>query len=130
MSFLQSNPDDLTIPNLMEALQHNHGFLLASQQYIAKKWNLHYSDKILKKMIKDFGLTDFINQIRSKIVEDCYRKTYLKGVQEGDATSLQWYLNRYGHHVDFLDTVDGESDSKRDTKSILERITSFQPEAD
>ncbi len=130
MNYMTSDPNDLSITDLMEALSQSQGFIVSTQSYIMKKWGLNYPSTILTKMIKKYNLVDYVNQLRKKMVEDCYRKTYAKGVQEGDTICMQWYLNRYGHHVDFLDTAEGETDSKRDTKGILERIKGIQSEAD
>jgi len=126
MSYLQSDPNDLKVDQLCEALTQSYGFIQATQAYIAKKCNLHFTAVTIKKMIQKFGLVDYVNELRTKIVEDCYRKTYLKAVQEGDTNAMQWYLEKYGHHVDFLPEKVENSTNLNTFKEILERQKSIE----
>ncbi|CAB4166311.1 hypothetical protein UFOVP844_22 [uncultured Caudovirales phage] len=128
MSYLQSDISLLSVDKLVEALMQSQGFLSAAQSYIAKKWQYHFSLPTLRKSIERYNLTEYVNEMRSKIVEDCYRKTYQKAVVEGDNTCLQYYLENYGHHVDFLGSKDTETTMKGNVKEILATIKSFQSE--
>jgi len=130
MSYFQSDTSELSSEMLIEALMQNQGFLQATQSYIAKKWQLHFTTVTLKKCIIRFGLTEYVNELRTKVVEDCYRKTYVKAVQDGDNTALQFYLDKYGHHVDFLGSKDDETKMKGNVKEILESIKGLLAETD
>ncbi len=112
----------LTVEPLIEALEHSRGFIGATQKYIKKRWNFEVPLSTIRNKIREMNCEEWLTDIRKGLAEDCLRKTILKGVQDGDTSCLFWVLNRYGHHVDFLDTQDSETESKKGWKDILDHV--------
>lgn len=67
-------------------------------------------------------MQDWLDEVRKSLVEDCLSKTFAKGVAQGDNNCLAWVLEKYGHHVDFLDGKDVETESKKGWKELLTHV--------
>jgi len=68
-----------------------------------KKWGYDIGTKTIKSKIQMEGLDEWLDDIRKSLVEDCMKKTFLKGIQDGDNHCLFWVLNHYKQHIDFLE---------------------------
>ncbi len=110
---------NFTCEQLIEALEKNRGFVLAAQKYLLRTYGIKASYNTMKTMIRNWGMKDWLAEIRKSLVEDCLNKTFAKGIQEGDNHCIFWVLEKYAHHVDFLDAVDAEQESKKGWKEIL-----------
>jgi len=114
----------LTSEMLIEALEKSQGFIHHAREYIFQKTGYRPSRHIIKSRIKEWGMEDYLYDMRTSLVETCKRKAFHKAVADGDNTCLFWILNRYGHHLDFLDGIDSETESKRGWKTLLEHVKS------
>ena len=121
----------MTVEQLIEALEANKGFILASQRYIKKKYGFEPNTHTVKKKIKEWGLTEWLYDIRTELVENCMQRAFHKGIAEGDNHCIFWTLEKYGHHVDFLDGKDTETESKKGWRELLEYVKgNTEPKAD
>lgn len=109
----------LTAELLIEALEENKGFILAAARYLQKNHGLKVDSGYIKKMCEEWGMNDWLLSIRKGLAEECMRKTMQKGIVEGDNQCLFWVLNKYGHHVDYLDSRDENSEAKQGWQEIL-----------
>ncbi len=121
--------DDLSPELLIEALEKSQGFINHARKYIFQKTGHTPSRSTIKSRIKQWGMEEFVEDIRVSLVETCKRKAFYKAVEDGDNHCLFWVINRYGHHVDFLDAIDAETESKRGWKTLLEHVKTTEPQA-
>jgi len=89
--------------HLIEALSKCHGLVLTSSKYIEKKWGYKISPNTIRTVMKNEGMDDFLDDIRKGSVELCLRKTFDKGIADGDNHCLFYILNQYKQHLDFLE---------------------------
>lgn len=121
---------ELKVEHLTEALEKNKGFILASKRYIKKTYGYDVSFATLKSRIMEWGLDEWLLDIRKELAEDCLNRAFHKGIAEGDNHCIFWVLDRYGHHVDFLDSRDTETESKKGWKELLTYVkATAQPQA-
>lgn len=118
----------LTPEDLIEALQKSQGFIHHTCEYLYQKTGHKPSRHTIKARIKEWGMEEFLEDIRLNLVESCKRKAFYKAAADGDNHCLFWILNRYGHHLDFLDAADAETESKRGWKTLLEHVKTTKPE--
>jgi len=113
---------DLTPELLIEALEENQGFVLSSIKWLKaeKNWNTSY--KKVKTRIADWGMEDWLYDLRSSLAERCMKRVFYKGCAEGDNHCLFWVLHKYGHHVDFLDSADTQTESMKGWKELLDYV--------
>jgi len=113
--------NDISFEMLVEALEHSQGFFCHAQSFLKKKYNHDISHATMKHRVKMFDLTDWVEDLRRKNVEIALKKTYKKALEDGDNQCLQWILNRWMHHVDYLEEkTTTEPESKKGWKEILE----------
>lgn len=113
---------DLVVEDLIEALTKTQGFLHAAKRYLKKHKNCDLCYNALKKRVKEWGLEEWLKDMRTSLAEDCLQKAFHKGISEGDNHCIFWVLERYGHHVDFLDSKDTETESKKGWRELLEYV--------
>jgi len=116
-----ANPN-FTCEQLIEALEKTRGFVLSAQKYLLKTYGIKASYHTMKTMIRDWGMEDWLDEIRKSLVEDCLNKTFAKGIQDGDNHCIFWVLEKYGHHADFLGGIDAETESKKGWKELLSHV--------
>jgi hypothetical protein len=112
----------LTQDHLCEALYECKGFLHASKKYIKEKWGYSVDTETMKRRIELLGLQGWLDDIRKDLVEQCFRKTYAKAVEDGDKQCMFWILDKYGHYVNFLEPMKEKADSEKGWKVILQRV--------
>lgn len=113
---------NLTYEHLVEALESTRGFILAAKKYIEKTWGYSVGYSTIKSRIIEWGMEDWLDDIRKSLVEDCLARTFHNGIKNGDNTCLSWVLKTYGHHVDFLGGIDTETESKKGWRELLEYV--------
>ncbi len=113
---------ELTPELLIEALEENHGFVLSSIKWLQHEKNCKTSYKVVKNRIENWGMSDWLYDIRSSLAERCMKKVFHKGCAEGDNHCLFWVLHKYGHHVDFLDSADTQTESMKGWKELLDYV--------
>jgi hypothetical protein len=113
---------DLTPEMLIEALEKNKGFILAAVKHIKSVYGISISYSTVKSRINEWGMEDWLNDIRTSLVEDCMRRTFHKGIEKGDNHCIFWVLEKYGHHIDFLSGKDTETESKKGWKELLQHV--------
>jgi len=111
---------DFTADQLIEALTHSRGFILSAKKYLLKVYGITTGYSTIKTCIKNWEMGDWLDEIRKSLVEDCLNKTFAKGVADGDNHCIFWILEKYGHHVDFLDGKDTETESKKGWRELLD----------
>lgn len=111
---------DFTADQLIEALTKTRGFILAAKKYLQSEYGIKTSYMTIKNSIKRWDMQDWLDEIRTSLVEDCLSKTFAKGIAAGDNHCLMWALDKYGHHLDFLDGKDVETESKKGWKELLQ----------
>lgn len=114
--------EDFTCEQLIEALSKSRGFILSAKKYLEHTYGIRTSFKRIKTKIKLWEMQDWLDDIRKSLVEDCLSKTFAKAVAQGDNTCLGWIIEKYGHHVDFLDGKDVETESKKGWKELLQIV--------
>jgi hypothetical protein len=114
--------EELTFEHLVEALIESRGFVLGAKKYIKKKFSYDVGYAIIKSRINEWGMQEWLDDLRRSLVEDCMKKAFHKGISEGDNHCIFWVLEKYGHHVDFLDGKDSETESKKGWKVLLDYI--------
>lgn len=119
---LKLNNPQITVELLTEVLAETNGMLNTATKILKEKHAIGVSSKTLVKYIDLWGMQEWIEDMRSSIVEDCFNKTYMKGLVEGDNQCLFWVLDRYGHHLKFLERNDVQTESRKGWKEILERV--------
>ena len=119
---------DFTCDQLIEALSKSRGFILAAKKYLMHTYGIKTGYSTIKTCIKNWGMDDWLDEVRKSLVEDCLNKTFAKGVAEGDNHCLMWVLEKYGHHIDFLDGKDTETESKKGWRELLEREKHSEPD--
>jgi hypothetical protein len=112
----------LTCEHIIDALDKNKGFVFAAKRYIKKTYGYDVGYNTIKKRIKEWGMEDWLYDMRKTLVEDCLQKTFAKSIADGDNSSIMWVLDRYGHHLDFLDSADTDTQSKKGWKELLDYI--------
>lgn len=110
---------ELTHEHLTEALMETKGFILSAQKYLKKKYGYRPDTGTIKKRIEEWGMHEWLEDIRKSLVEDCLQKTFHKGIAQGDNHCIFWVLEKYGHHVDFLGGKDTETESKKGWRELL-----------
>lgn len=116
---------DFTPEQLIDALEKSRGFILAAKKYLLKVYGIKTGYSTIQSWIKHWDMQDWLDEIRKSLVEDCLNKTFAKGVAEGDNHCIFWILEKYGHHVDFLDGKDAETESKKGWRELLEQQKRF-----
>ena len=111
---------DFTAEQLIEALTKSRGFILSAKKYLQSVFGIKTSYSTIKNWIIHWGMQEWLDEIRKSLVEDCLNKTFAKGVADGDNHCIFWILEKYGHHIDFLDGKDEESESKKGWRELLE----------
>lgn len=115
------NPQ-FTCEQLIEALEKSRGFILASQKYLLKVYGIKTGYSTIKSCIRMWDMQDWIDDIRKSLVEDCLAKTFHKGIAEGDNHCIFWVLDKYAHHIDFLDGKDTDQESKKGWRELLDHV--------
>lgn len=110
---------DFTAEQLIEALTKSRGFILAAKKYLLHTYGIKTGYSTIKTCIRDWNMQDWLDEVRKSLVEDCLNKTFAKGVADGDNHCIFWILDKYGHHIDFLGSKDGETESKKGWKELL-----------
>lgn len=113
---------NFTCEQLIEALEKSRGFVLAAQKYLFKTYDIQASYNTMKSCIKMWDMQDWLDDIRKSLVEDCLSKTFHKGIANGDNHCIFWVLEKYGHHVDFLDGKETEQESKKGWRELLDHV--------
>jgi len=113
---------DFTADQLIEALTKSRGFILAAKKYLYNVYGIKTGQSTIKNWIKEWGMEEWLDEIRRSLVEDCLNKTFAKGVAEGDNACLFWVLEKYSHHIDFLGGKDTETESKKGWREILDHV--------
>lgn len=114
--------DPVTAEDIAEALHQSKGFLFNALDIIKKNTGHQMTVNTLKNRIRDWGLEEYLYDIRTHLVESCKKTLIYKAIKEKDNMCLFWILKRYGHHVDFINSVDSETESKRGWKALLEHV--------
>ena len=116
---------DLTFDEIRDAVVAAHGIYGSACKYVQSMYGICIQRKELVKYIQDWGLEEYIDSIRKQAVEGALHRTIAKGIEEGDNAALFWFLNKYGHHADFLAPQGGEEgESKDGWKQILQAVRS------
>jgi len=113
---------DFTAEQLIEALSKSRGFILAAKKYLLSVYGIKTGYSTIKTCIRNWEMQDWLDEVRKSLVEDCLSKTFAKSVADGDNHCLMWVLAKYGHHVDFLDGKDIESESKKGWRELLDHV--------
>jgi len=113
---------DLTFEHLSKALIETRGFVLAAKRYIKKEFGYDVDYSTIKNRISEWGMQEWLDDLRRSLVEDCMQKAFHKGIADGDNHCIFWALEKYDHHVDFLDGKDSETASKKGWKVLLEYV--------
>lgn len=122
--------DQLTEEILVESLVENNGMYHATVRSIRQKHDIPITMDHLKRHITLWGMEDFVHEIRAGMVENCFSKTYEKGVQKGDNQCLFYVMDKFGHHLEFLPEREIETESNKGWQNILGIIKdSSEPEA-
>src|ERR1044072_9793297 len=93
---------DLTPEMLSGALEESKGFVLAALKALRKEYELDISYSLIKSRSKEWGMEEWLEDLRKGLVEDCMNRVFYKGIQKLDNHCIFWVLEKYGHHVDFL----------------------------
>lgn len=121
---------ELTFEHLKEALEKERGFILSAKKYLKREFNIDVNYKTVKARIEEWGMQEFIDDLRKSLVEDCLHRTFDKGINKGDNHCIFWVLEKYSHHIDFLGGKDTETESKKGWKVLLEYVKATpEPEA-
>jgi hypothetical protein len=116
-------PDpNFTFEQLVEALEKSRGFILAAKKYLFKVYNIQAGYRTIKSCVRMWGMEEWLDDIRKSLVEDCLSKTFAKGIAEGDNHCIFWVLEKYGHHLDFLDGIETEQESKKGWRELLGHV--------
>src|SRR6187401_1265205 len=103
---------NFTCEQLIESLERTKGFVLSAQKYLRNTYGIDASYYTMRSKIKEWDMVDWVDEIRKGLVEECMAKTFYKAIQEGDNHCIFWVLDKYQHHVDFLDSKDTETESR------------------
>ncbi len=114
--------EKLTYDHLVEALTETRGFIYAAKKYIKRKFDYDVCYQTINSRIKEWEMQDWLDDQRKSLVEDCMQKAFHKGIADGDNHCLFWVMDKYGHHVNFLDGKDSETESKKGWKVLLDYI--------
>lgn len=112
----------LTPEHLIEAFEKSKGFILGAKKYIKYTFGYDVAYKTIKSRIHEWGMQDWIDDIRKELVENCMQRTFAKAIQDGDNHCIFWVLEKYGHHIDFLDSKETETQSKKGWKELLDYV--------
>jgi len=110
-------PDEYKVEHLMEALERCRCFVAQSQKYIKAKWGYYMSTQTINRLIREEGIDEWVNDVRRELVEDSMTKVFKKAIHDGDNQCLMWVLNKYKHHIDFLEPKE-ENQPKHDVGEI------------
>lgn len=116
------NYSKISHEHLCEALEQSRGFYHAAKRYIKTKWGYGVDSETIKKRVKEWGMEDWLADIRKGVVEQCLDKTYAKAIENGDNACMFWVLERYGHHIDYLEQKKEVTDSEKGWKVILSNV--------
>lgn len=114
--------EHLTSEHLIEALEKSKGFILGAKKYIKQTFGYDVGYQTIKSRINDWGMQDWLDDIRKELTEDCLKKTYAKAIMEGDNHCIFWVLNKYGHHLDWLQSDETDTESKKGWKELLKHV--------
>ena len=113
---------DFTAEQLIEALQVSRGFILAAKKYLLKTYDIKTGYSTIKTCIKQWGMEEWLDEIRQSLVEDCLAKTFAKAIAQGDNHCIFWVLDKYAHHIDFIDGRETEQESKKGWRELLDYV--------
>lgn len=118
--------DYVTAEELIEAIQACYGIIGSVIQYLQEHFNKKTYRRYLKERIKEWDLSELLDESRKNGVEKCLRTMFSKGIDEGSEKAMMWMLDRYGQHCDFLDEREesGLESSKGDISGYYEHIHS------
>jgi hypothetical protein len=119
---IKDSGPELKCEQLIEALTKTRGFILAAKKYLSITYRIEIGCETIKKRIALWGMQDWLDELRKSLVEDCLQKTFSKGIAEGDNHCLMWVLDKFGHHTDFLDGKDTETQAKKGWKELLDYV--------
>jgi len=114
--------NEFTADQLIEALTKTRGFVLAAKKYLLNVYGVETGVRTIKICIERWGMQEWLDEIRKSLVEDCLNKTFAKGIADGDNHCLFWVLEKYAHHIDFLDGKDAETESKKGWRELLDHV--------
>lgn len=113
---------DFSAEELIEALEQCQGFIETARKLLEKKKGGKISTHKIKNRIELWGMKEWLAELRKELVAKCMRKAFHKAAVEGDNTCMFWAINKYGHHVDFLEGVDSNTESQRGWKVLLDYV--------
>lgn len=119
---MRNDVDKLTCEMLVDAFIESNGLIHKAKKLLQRDHNIQVSVAEIKRAVTAWGMEDFLQEIRSGMVESCFDTTYNKALG-GDNQSLFYIQEKFGHHLDFLpEKESSDTDSHKGWKEILENI--------
>lgn len=105
---------EISAEQLIEALEKNYGIISSAIEYLRQHFGISIDRKTIADKIKFWDMDEFVLNCRKAGVEKALKKTFAKGIDEGDSNALGWILKVYGHHAEFLDMKEeGQFDKEK-----------------